>query len=266
MMQPIYSATDSFLHRLHPLSKVVAMSPLFVFLALVTDGWTPLIFMLLHLALLLACARIPPMRLAGVLAPLLLTLIGFLVFYPPFVEHTLVAGSPLLLTVGPLQIRLAGVLLTLATCLRLLSFSMVMLVFMLTTDATALVRALVQQWHVNYRLGYAVMIAYRFIPLLEHELRLIRTAQKVRGVTTRKGLAAEGERIRRAFLPLFAGAIRTAERKALAMDARAFGAFATRTYYRRLTWKRGDWLFLLLYWLVCALVTTLLFWRGLLVV
>jgi energy-coupling factor transport system permease protein len=266
MMRPIYYATDSVLHLLHPLSKVVALIPVFLFLALVTDLWTPLIFMLLHLAILLAFARIPPMRLAHVLAPLLIMLIGLLVCYPPFVGSNIVAGSPLLFAVGPLQVRLAGVLFSLATCLRLLAFSIVMLVFMLTTDATELVRALVQQWHVNYRLGYAVMIAYRFLPMLEQELRLIRIAQKVRGVTTRRGLLAEAERTRRAFLPLLAGAIRNAERKALAMDARAFGAFPARTYYRRMSWKREDWLFMFLYWLASALVIAILLWRGLLVI
>jgi energy-coupling factor transport system permease protein len=40
-------------------------------------------------------------------------------------------------------------------------------------------------------------------------------------------------------VPLLTGAIRKAERVALAMDARGFGAYPTRTYYRRsvFTWR-----------------------------
>ena len=193
----------------------------------------------------------------------LITLMGFFILYAPCVMSALIARSPLLFTIGPVAFRLAGVLLSLATCLRLLAFYVVMLAFMLTTDATDLVRALVQQWHVNYRLGYAVMIAYRLLPWLEQELQLIRVAQKVRGVTDHRGVRAELEKTRRAFFPLFASAMRHAERKALAMDARAFGAYPTRTYYRRLSLKRDDWLFLPLYWLVCAVIIAILLWYGL---
>jgi energy-coupling factor transport system permease protein len=263
MMQPVYYATNSVLHRLNPLSKLMAIMPLLIFLTFVTNLWVHLIIIILHMVMILTLGRIPPLRLAHVLTPLLVTLIGFFILYPPFVISELVARSPLLFTIGPIEVRLAGVLLSLTTCLRLLAFYTVTLAFMLTTDATDLVRALVQQWHVNYRIGYAVMIVYRFLPLLEQELHLIRVAQKVRGVTDQRGIRAEVERTRRAFLPLFASAMRNAERKALAMDARAFGAYATRTYYRRLSLKRDDWLFLPLYWLACALIIAILLWYGL---
>ncbi|QBD77884.1 energy-coupling factor transporter transmembrane protein EcfT [Ktedonosporobacter rubrisoli] len=263
MMRPIYYATDSALHRLNPLSKAIAIMPLLIFLAFATTIWVHLIIIIMHLLVLLAFGRIPPRQLARVLAPLLITLVGFFVLYSPFVVSDLAARSPLLFALGPIEIHLAGVLLSLATCLRLLAFYSVTLIFMLTTDATDLVRALVQQWHVDYRIGYAVMIAYRFIPLLAQELKLIRVAQKVRGVTDQRGVRAEIERTRRAFLPLFAGMMRSAERKAMAMDARAFGAYATRTYYRRLSLKCNDLLMPPFYWLACALIIALALWFGL---
>ena len=164
MMRPVYYATNSILHRLHPLSKVIAIVPVLIFLTLFTNLWVHLIFIVVHRVMLLTLGRIPPRRLAHVLTPLLMTLIGFFILYSPFVMSGLIARSPLLFTIGPVAFRLAGVLLSLATCLRLLAFYVVMLAFMLTTDATDLVRALVQQWHVNYCLGYAVMIAYRLLP------------------------------------------------------------------------------------------------------
>jgi energy-coupling factor transport system permease protein len=68
------------------------------------------------------------------------------------------------------------------------------------------------------------------------------------------------QRLLRTALPLLASAIRGAERKALAMDARAFGAFATRTYYRRLRFSFHDGLFVLAYWLVCIGTLALLNW------
>jgi energy-coupling factor transport system permease protein len=253
MMQSVYYESNSILHRLNPLSKVIATVPLFILLNLVNDLWMPLALLLPNIALLLFLSKIPLLHLLRMLRPFLLILVGFLICYALFIDSKLVAGSPVLFSIGMLQIRVAGVLAGLTTCLRVLSLLVIMLTFVLTTDATSFVQALVQQWHVSYRLGYGAMAAYRFIPLVESESRIIRAAQKVRGVPSGWQL----EHIRRSAIPLLASAIRRAEQMALAMDARAFGSQEQRTYYHRLRFTRTDWLFITAYWLVSGTIVGL---------
>ena len=60
-------------------------------------------------------------------------------------------------------------------------------------------------------------------------------------------------------VPLLAGAIRHAERVALAMDARAFGAHPDRTERYLLPWRRRDTVFTVLFWIASAAVLVALF-------
>jgi energy-coupling factor transport system permease protein len=71
------------------------------------------------------------------------------------------------------------------------------------------------------------------VPLFDGQLASIRAAHRIRGVASGGGLVAQYRRFVGHMVPLLAGAIRHAERVALAMDARGFGAIGERTYYRR---------------------------------
>ena len=250
-MQPVYYETNSLLHRLNPLSKLIAIVPLLVLLDVSNKIGTLLLMTLLNVMLLLLLGKIPLLRFVKGIAPFFVMLIGFLLFYPLFVSSSVVAGSPILLSIGIVQVCVAGVLFGLVTSLRIFAVLVVMQLFLMTTEASDCIRALVQQWHINYRFGYSLMAAYRFIPLVQNEWDIIRAAHKIRGLTDGKGICTHYQRFVRTALPLLTSAIRGAERKALAMDARAFGAFATRTYYRRLRFSLRDGLFVLAYWLVC---------------
>lgn len=257
-MKGFYHDTDSLLHRLNPLTKVIATAPVVFFLALVTDPWTPAIFILLFSLTSIALGKIPFVRYIKTVAPLLFLVTGFLIVYPLVVDPARVAGTAIAFQIGPLEVRWGGIVFGLATALRILSLLLGMLLFVLTTDSTDFIRALVQQWRLPYRIGYSAMAAYRFIPMLQSELAVIQSAHKVRGISDRGGLRAQYDRAKRYAVPLLATAIRKAERTALAMDSRAFGAFEKRTYYRRLYFTPSDWLFITMFWLLSlAIILTL---------
>lgn len=249
-MWSIYKETDSFLHRLNPLSKLVATVPVLIFLTLTTDPWTPLTFILLCAFVTVMLGHVPISRFMRTIAPLLLLVAGFILVYPIAASASAVAGSPIVFEIGALVVREAGLLLGLSSALRILSIFTLTLLFVLTTDPQDFVRALVQQWHLPYRLGYGALAAYRFVPRFGVELKTIRVAHKVRGVSDRSGPLARYDQLRRHSVPLLAGAIRHSERVALAMDARAFGAYTSRTYHRRLRFAPRDWLFFLAFWIV----------------
>ncbi|MCU0495008.1 MAG: energy-coupling factor transporter transmembrane protein EcfT [Chloroflexaceae bacterium] len=263
-MQSFYIASDSFLHRLNPLSKVLATLPALLFVALTTEPWTPLTFIVLTVALILGLGRIPVGRFLRLAAPLLLLVLGFLLVYPLVVREELVRNSPLLFELGPLRVYQAGVIFGLATALRIYALLMLSLLFTLTTDASDFIRALVQQWRLPYKIGYGALAAFRFVPMLQSELGVIQAAHRVRGIADGKGLRGTWQQMQRYAVPLLATAIRRAERTALAMDGRAFGAFPERTYYRALRFHRRDYFFIGGFWLASALSVLVLWQMGLL--
>jgi energy-coupling factor transport system permease protein len=244
-MNTIYYEGSSFLHRLNPLSKFTLSLVLFAFLMLTTDPWTPLAFIIFVLGLLLWLGKLPMRRLLRVLWPMLLISAAFLLFYPLLVRQSLVAGTPLLFELGPVRVYQGGLEYGVTTALRVLALLSGSLLFSLTTDSADFIRALVQQWRLPYRIGYSTLAAFRFVPMLQSEMIVIGAAHRVRGVNGAHGLRGAYERLRRYAVPLLATAIRQAERTALAMDGRAFGAFPQRTYYRRLRFSTADWLFIL---------------------
>ena len=259
----IHDAHPAFLQRLNPLSKLLATTPVRVLLALTTGPSTPLAFLLLAGLLLLIGGGVGR-GLYQAAWPLLFLLLGFVILYPLVVRRSLVQDSSLLLTIGPFALYSKAVLLGLAAGLRITALLMLSLLFSLTTDASDFVRALVQQWHLPYRVGYSALAIFRFAPMLQHEFRLIQAAHQVRGVVEERGAVAWMTRLQRYTIPLLATAIRQAERTALAMDGRAFGAYPQRSYYRRMRFTRVDYGFFLGFWLVSLLVVLALAWTDLL--
>ncbi|MEX1071030.1 MAG: energy-coupling factor transporter transmembrane component T [Anaerolineales bacterium] len=263
-MQTIFYAGHSFLHRLNPLSKLLVSLPLMVFMLLTSEPWTPLAFILLTIVLLFTLGQVSLARLIRILRPMLLIVLFFLLLYPFLIRASLVNHTPLLFQIGPIEVYQGGVYSGLTTGLRVLALLLLSLPFSLTTDSADFLRALVQQWRLPYRLGYSTLAAFRFVPMLQTELAVIQAAQRVRGVNGVHGLRGGLERMRRYAVPLLATAIRQAERSALAMEGRAFGAFADRTYFRKMRSSQADWLFVTAMWALSILIVLALDWAGLL--
>ena len=248
----------SYLHRLNPLSKLLAIGPPAIFLALTTNVWTPLLFIILTIGITLMLGRIPLMRYAKVCAPMLLIVLGFILLYPLLVSDRINEGSELLFSFGFVDVYESGVLFGLATGLRLLAMLVLSLLFTLTTDTADLIRALIQQWRVNYRFGYGTLAVLRFIPILMQQFQLVKMAHQVRGYTG-KGSRRIIERTQRYALPLLSSSLRHAERMAYSMDSRAFGAYRSRTYFRRSSMARQDFFFIGAFWIGSTLAVLILF-------
>ncbi|MCS7060412.1 MAG: energy-coupling factor transporter transmembrane component T [Anaerolineae bacterium] len=250
------------LSSLNPLTKIVAVLPAMLFVALTTDVSAPLALSTLALAVLLVFGQVGVARLAKALVPIAAIALGFLIFYPLIVRRELVAHTPVCFVLGALPIHEGALWLGLTAGLRIFAFVSLTMIFNLTTEAHDFARALVQQAHVPYRAGYAAMTALRFAPLLRYELTVIRAAQRVRGFGEQKGLHGRLEVLWRTAIPLLASAIRRAERAALAMDGRAFGAYPTRTDLRRMRFARRDVAFVIAFWLATSVLIFALWQLG----
>ncbi|HEU0181987.1 MAG TPA: energy-coupling factor transporter transmembrane component T, partial [Agromyces mariniharenae] len=242
-----------FLHRLNPLAKLAAPLPAMLALIVTRGLAIPTVLILLSLAVLLVGARLRARAVVLLLVglPVLVAVLG--VTFGVWVDPSRIeAGSPgasvVLVEVGGWQFTLAAYLIGLATALRIAALLVLSLIAGLTTTGPELVRALVQNLRVPYRIGYTALAALRFVPRFGHELEVIRAAQRVRGLDHGRGPVAAVRRTRAVAIPLLASAIRHAERVALAMDARAFGAHPTRTERTLSRWRPRDTAFVALVW------------------
>ncbi|SMQ72695.1 energy-coupling factor transport system permease protein [Plantibacter sp. VKM Ac-1784] len=246
-----------FLYRLNPLAKLGAPLPVIFLLAFTRDPVTPALFIALAVVVILVGARLTRTvaLLLFVALPLVVAIMSF--SFGLWTDPSRVDQSVLLFQVGDYRFFLGALLVGLATALRLAALLVLACIGGLTSTGPEFVRAMIQQLHVPYRIGYTALAAYRFVPRFGHELEVIRSAHRVRGMAEGRGPIAAVRRAAGTVVPLLAGAIRHAERVALAMDARAFGAHPQRTERTRIPFRTRDWCFMIVFWLVSA---ALLWW------
>ncbi|MGM7698209.1 energy-coupling factor transporter transmembrane component T [Microbacterium sp. A84] len=243
-----------FLYHLNPLSKVAAVAPAMLLLIFVRDLVTPISFIAFAYLVILLGARITSRSAVFlfVAVPLGIVAIGF--GFSLWVDAVGVAETAPFLQIGGWTLFSGALQVGFATALRVAAIFSLALIGGLTTTGPDLVRASIQQLRVPYRIGYTALAAYRFVPRFGHELAVIRAAHRVRGHHGGRGPFARIARGWGYIVPLLAGAIRHAERVALAMDARAFGAHATRTERYLVPFRRRDVVFIVLFLAASALL------------
>lgn len=245
-----------FLHRLNPLAKIAAPLPAIVVLVVSRDIAVPLAFLLIALVLLVVGAHLRGRAVLGLFVVLPVVAAVLALSFGLWTDASRVDTTPVLFQVGDYRFYLGSLAVGAATSLRLTAILVLSLLAGLTTSGPDLVRALVQQLRVPYRVGYTALAAYRFVPRFGHELEVIRQAHRVRGMAPGRGPVAAARRWLGYVVPLLAGGIRHAERVALAMDSRAFGAHRTRTERHLVPFRVRDRVFVIVFWLVTALVVT----------
>ncbi len=232
---PLYLYLDrhSIVHCLHPVVKVLAMFFLFVtvfvldhplFLLPLTVGITMLIL------LSDSVANVRRLRLLFLFISVF-TLLIWSLFYRQ--------GSPLF-SFGWLHPTSEGVLFGLGMAVKLSTFLATGVLFLSTTRVEEFAFALTSLG-VPYRLGFAMTLAFRLVPLFLDAAFTVIQAQRCRGLDVHGGNAME--RLRRyipVLIPVFMGALRRAEQMAIALEVRGFGSGRRRTSYLRTPWRPGD--------------------------
>lgn len=219
----------SFLSRRDPTVKLVVILVLSLLLVAVIDPVTPLLFLVATLAAGPLLGGTGVGGLARPLAPLLLVAAGFAWSNAAF---AIPPPDATVWSVGPLRLSDAGLRFGIAIGLRGLAIGALSVVFVRTTDPTQLVVSLIRNGRLPFRIGYALLAAYRFLPFFGEEVQRVRLAQRVRGELGGGGPLAGPRSAARSLVPLLSEAVRRASRTAIAMDARGFGATSRRTYLR----------------------------------
>lgn len=261
--QRIEASPVRFLYALNPLAKLAAPLPAMIVLIFVRDVATPAAFLVLAYAVLLVGARFTRV-LVGVLLlalPLGAMAIGF--GFSLWTDASQVDDTPVFWQIGGWTLYQGALAIGFATGLRLAAIVALTLIAGLSTTGPDLVRASVQHLRVPYRIGYTALAAFRFVPRFGHELDVIRQAHRVRGSHGGRGPFTAVARWFGYVVPLMAGAIRHAERVALAMDSRAFGAYPDRTERHLVPYQVRDTVFIVLFWAASAAVLWFFFPWGL---
>ncbi|MDO5094668.1 MAG: ATP-binding cassette domain-containing protein, partial [Propionibacteriaceae bacterium] len=122
----------------------------------------------------------------------------------------------------------------------------------IAVEPESLVRALTGTLRLPYRIGSAGTAAVAFITRFHQDFATLRTARALRGIGRRWGILAPVARWLGSLVPLMILAIQHAERVALSMDSRAFGAHPRRTELADTPWRPRDTLVVALCWALAA--------------
>lgn len=239
-----------FLHHLNPLAKVGGPLPVMIFIIFTRDVVTPLGFVLFGLVILLIGAQLSLRARFGLVLGLPVMVALMSIALGLWTDPGRVDTSQVLVSLGDYRFYVGSWLLGLAAALRLASLAVLSMLSGLTTTGPDLVRAMVQQFRVPYRIGYTALAAFRFVPRFSDELQMIRAAHRVRGLSGGRGPLSRVQRGIGYIVPLLAGAMRHASRVAQAMDSRAFGISAQRTERHLVRWRASDTVFVAVFWML----------------
>lgn len=117
---------------------------------------------------------------------------------------------------------------------------------------------------VNYKIGYAVAIALRYIPDVQDDFKKIKHAQEARGIEMSKK-ASLMERVKNMaaiIFPLIFSSMDRIDVVSNAMELRGFGKQKKRTWYSGKPLNRNDYLVILVTVVFVAVALVITFWDG----
>ncbi|GIP49879.1 energy-coupling factor transporter transmembrane protein EcfT [Paenibacillus sp. DXFW5] len=220
-----------FLHRLDPLSKLVALACL----AALTMHWDDPRRQIVLLLTLIVAAKLG----AGMSWHRLLRRFAWILGFglPLFVVTALAVQLREGSTEGPLLISGVALSDAAAVTLRMVSLFLSSLAYIESTDPKDFVVIMTTRLKLPYRFVFGISMALTFLPLLAEEGRQAAAARKLRMGRQPRGIQERLEQRRGQLVTVFTGAIRRVEQTAGAMDAKGFGAYRERTFLREVPFK-----------------------------
>lgn len=249
-----YRDLDTFVHRLDPRTKTLALLLLFALALAFNHPLWALPVTLLHLGVgAWTGAWLNFWRLRFILV---LLFVFSSLLWPFFV-----AGPTPLVDLGPLHASRESALFGLAMGLRLSTMLMAGLIFLTTTKLEDFTAALIRL-RLPYPMAFAFTTALRMVPTFAGAGATIVQAQVSRGLDLETGNPlARGRRFVPLAVPLFIFGIRHTNLLAMALESKGFNPTGRRTYLIELRVAGRDWVVLGL--LVAAvLVLAWLRWQG----
>jgi energy-coupling factor transport system permease protein len=242
-----YSKKKSFLHRLDPRTKLVSLF-LLTLVIFIVDKPAVIAALAFSVVALWLAAKMPLVKLKSQVRFLLWLLIFIILMQTVFGPGTDYILKPLIPEAAPLlggagSLKREGLLLGITTGLRLVALVALMPMLTMTTEVKVLVLGLTKLG-LNYKGAYVITTAINLIPGFEDEARAIMDAQKLRGMRAFEegGFFDKLRACQALAFPLVINSMRRAQMMGIAMDARAFGAYPTKTYLETITMSCRDYI------------------------
>ena len=223
---PIYLYIDrgSFVHRLHPTVKVFALFVMFWSVYWVDHPLALLPLGLVMVGLIYLTGSWPNFyRLRWLFILIILTTtLAWMVFY---------RKGPPLINLPIIHLSRASLVFGFGRGMKLAELLATSVLFLSTTKVEEFTAGL-SRMGVPYRVGFAITLAFRLVPLFIDSAATVVQAQTLRGYDFNQG--GPLERVRRyvpVVIPVFMGALRKANNMAMALEARGFGMSATPTSF-----------------------------------
>jgi len=251
-----FRETRSFMHSLDPLSKLVFLLSVSVIMLAV-----PVYYVQAPIWLVLVLMAV---GFSGISLRFLFRFLIFIYCLALFIfviQSVTVVGGPLLLQLGPVRVYETGLLLGLGIGLRAVNFATSAMVFLVTTSPRDLAATCYEKLRLPAKAIQTVYLSLRFMPLLEEEYRDMVAAHRVRGAGSGRGLATSIDRWKRYTVPFLVSSLRRAQVTALAMDAKAFGAYPEKTWYHKVEYPFRGKVFAAV-WVAIAVVIVILAATG----
>ncbi len=225
-MQQTYVPGNSFLHKLHPLTKLAGAALVLAILYLLTWPFVPLILfvMLLLLAVVSGVSHTLLRVVVRLVLPIAISLflIQGVLFPPP--------GAVPFYSVGPIRLTWEGIRFAYDIVSRLVVLTTVILLILKVTHPADLVNALTERG-LPRSIGYILLISLQIAPDMSARASAILDAQRSRGLETERGWLRVGALVP-LFTPLVVGALADVEERAMALESRAFAAAGPKTVLR----------------------------------
>ncbi|WP_026673526.1 energy-coupling factor transporter transmembrane component T family protein [Alkalihalobacterium bogoriense] len=237
-----YVDGHSYLHRLDPRSKLLAIL-FFIIIIFLANNWTTYVLISAVAIGLVLLSRVSLRFIYRGLKP-----VFFLLVFTLVVHIIINKEGALVYEWGPFAVYEGGITNGVFICIRLLVIFLLTSLLTLTTpplDLTdgleSLLRPFKRVGVPAHELALMMSISLRFIPTLLQETEKIMKAQMARGVDFKSGPITD--RVKAIFpllIPLFIHSFKRAEDLATAMESRGYRGGEGRTKIRVLQWTRKD--------------------------
>lgn len=258
-----YYPTQSFVHRMDPRTKILALIA-FIVLLFVSSNFYSLFACLIVIIAALAASRVPFGRVLKSVKGII-----FIVVFTAVLNLFFHGGETVYAQWWIIKITREGIVNTVFLVSRLFFLVMASSVLTLTTTPVALtdgIESLLKPLkYIRFpvhELALIMSIALRFIPTLIDETNRIISAQKARGADFESGNIFKRIRaIVPILIPLLISAFRRADELGDAMDARCYSSSKNRTKYKKLKFGGRDLVAVIVFALLIAGVVLLnIYW------
>lgn len=245
-----YMPIDSPIHRLNAVTKLIFFV-VWSLVAMITFDTRILAVMLTIGCVIFAISRVPFRNVAIpvylILIFLFLNNVAIFLFSPQEGVEIYGSRTEWLHLVGRYTLTWEQMFYQMNVTLKYLTVLPMALLFLVTTHPSEFASSLARIG-VNYRIGYALAIALRYIPDIQRDYRHIAFAQQTRGLDLSRKEKL-GTRIKNAISivwPLILSSLERIEKISAAMELRGFGSQKKRTFYNSRPLATGDYIALAL--------------------